>query len=62
MTRRTGVPVYKLSGENNVTSIPVRWAYPTAEDADNRTNYRAALVDQFGAEVDDRHQVMWLIK
>ena len=62
MTRRTGVPVYKLSSENNVPKIPVRWAYPTAEDADNKKNYRAALVTQFGAEIDDRDQVMWLIK
>lgn len=62
MTRRTGVPAYKFSSENNVTRIPVRWAYPTAEDADNRENYRAALVAQFGAEIDDRDQIMWLIK
>ncbi len=62
MTRRTGVPAYKFSNENNVTKIPVRWAYPTAEDTDNRVNYRAALKAQFGAEVDDRDQVMWLLK
>lgn len=62
MTRRTGVPVYKFSGENNVTKIPVRWAYPTAEDDDNHENYRAALVAQFGAEIDDRDQIMWLLK
>lgn len=62
MTRRTGVPAYKISGENNVTKVPVRWAYPVAEDADNRTNYRAALVAQFGAEVDDRDQIMWILK
>lgn len=62
MERRTGVPAYKFSSENNVTKIPVRWAYPTAEDADNRENYRAALVAQFGAEIDDRDQVIWLIK
>jgi hypothetical protein len=62
MTRRTGVPAYKFSTENSVPKIPVRWAYPTAEDTDNRQNYRAALRSQFGAEVDNRDQVMWLLK
>ena len=62
MTRRTGVPAYKFSTENNVDRIPVRWAYPTAEDTDNQENYRAALRSQFGDEVDDRDQVMWLLK
>ncbi|WP_316817209.1 SusD/RagB family nutrient-binding outer membrane lipoprotein [Pedobacter nyackensis] len=62
MTRRTGVPTYKFSAENSVTKIPVRWAYPTAEDTDNKQNYRAALRAQFGSEVDDRDQVMWLLK
>lgn len=62
MTRRTGIPVYKFSTENSVAKIPVRWAYPTAEDTDNRQNYRAALRSQFGSEIDDRDQVMWLLK
>lgn len=62
MTRRTGVPAYKISSENNVERVPVRWAYPTTEDTDNQENYRAALQLQFGSEVDDRDQVMWLLK
>ncbi|MEJ2901591.1 SusD/RagB family nutrient-binding outer membrane lipoprotein [Pedobacter panaciterrae] len=62
MTRRTGVPTYKFSTENSVTKIPVRWAYPTAEDTDNRAHYRAALRSQFGTEIDDRDQIMWLLK
>lgn len=62
MTRRTGVPTYKFSSQNNVTKIPGRWAYPTAEDSDNRVNYRAALLSQFGSEVDDRDQIIWLLK
>ncbi|MBC9797762.1 SusD/RagB family nutrient-binding outer membrane lipoprotein [Sinomicrobium weinanense] len=60
--RRTGVPEYKFSGINNVEKFPLRWAYPTAEDTDNHENYRAALKAQFGTEVDDRDQVMWLIR
>ncbi len=61
-TRRTGVPVLKFSGINNVTKLPVRWAYPTAELADNTLNYKAALSSQFGGVIDDRDQVMWLLK
>ncbi|MCM4152727.1 SusD/RagB family nutrient-binding outer membrane lipoprotein [Arenibacter sp. N53] len=61
-TRRTGVPTYIFSDENSITKYPVRWTYPTSEDSDNRDNYRAALRAQFGAEVDDRDQVIWLLK
>ena len=62
-TRRTGVPTYLFSSEhNNITKYPVRWTYPTSEDLDNKNNYRAALRAQFGAEVDDRDQVIWLLK
>lgn len=62
LTRRTGVPVYKFSSVNNVDKLPVRWAYPTSEDTDNHENYRAALMNQFGAEVDDRDQLIWLLQ
>jgi len=62
-TRRTGVPTYLFSSEHNsITKYPVRWTYPSSEDLDNKNNYRAALRAQFGAEVDDRDQVMWLLK
>lgn len=61
-TRRTGVPTYLFSSENSITKYPVRWTYPSSEDLDNKDNYRAALRSQFGAEVDDRDQVMWLLK
>ena len=62
-TRRTGVPTYIFTEANNsITEYPVRWTYPTSEDNDNQANYRAALVSQFGAEVDDRDQVIWLLK
>ncbi|KIO77885.1 hypothetical protein TH53_07095 [Pedobacter lusitanus] len=62
LNRRTGVPEYKFSNVNNITKFPVRWAYPTAENTDNTANYRAALTAQFGSEIDDRDQLMWLLK
>ncbi|MBC6999053.1 SusD/RagB family nutrient-binding outer membrane lipoprotein [Cytophaga sp. FL35] len=62
LQRRTGVPEFKFSGVNDVERFPVRWAYPTSEDTDNNENYRAALQSQFGEEVDDRDQIMWLIQ
>lgn len=61
-TRRTGVPTYIFSDENSITKYPIRWTYPSSEDTENRDNYRAALRAQFGAEVDDRDQVIWLLK
>ena len=60
--RRTGVPEFKVSGINNMDKMPLRWAYPGSEDTDNNVNYREALRRQFGEEVDDRDQVMWLLK
>ncbi len=62
LQRRTGVPQFKFSGVNDVDRFPVRWAYPGSEDTDNNANYREALRRQFGEEVDDRDQVMWLLK
>jgi len=62
MTRRTGVPSYKFSSENNVDQIPLRWMYPSSENERNQANYRNALISQFGAEIDDRDQVMWILK
>lgn len=64
-TRRTGVPTYIFSSENGIEAgekYPVRWTYPSSEENDNQTNYRAALTEQFGSEVDDRDQVIWLLK
>ncbi|GAB3655756.1 SusD/RagB family nutrient-binding outer membrane lipoprotein [Echinicola sediminis] len=62
MTRRTGVPTYKFSSENNVEQIPVRWMYPSSENDRNQENYRNALISQFGTENDSRDEIMWLIK
>lgn len=66
-TRRTGVPTYIFSAFNGIDpnlgeKYPVRWTYPGSEEEDNNTNYRAALQAQFGAEIDDRDQVIWLLK
>ena len=62
-TRRTGVPTYNFTELNNsITQYPVRWTYPDSEDIDNKINYRAALNSQFGAEVDDRDQVLWILQ
>ena len=61
--RRTGVPAYRFTELNNsITKYPVRWTYPDSEDVDNKINYRAALNAQFGSEVDDRDQVLWILK
>jgi len=66
-TRRTGVPTYIFSEENGIDpnlgeKYPIRWTYPGSEDDDNAINYRAALIAQFGEEIDDRDQVIWLLK
>ncbi len=64
-TRRTGIPTYVFSSFNGIDpgeEYPIRWTYPGSEQINNPENYRAALVSQFGAEVDDRDQVIWLLK
>ena len=62
-TRRTGVPSYLFTQEHNsIDRYPVRWTYPESEDLNNKNNYRAALVAQFGSEVDDRDQVIWILQ
>ncbi|GAA3557222.1 SusD/RagB family nutrient-binding outer membrane lipoprotein [Snuella lapsa] len=66
-TRRTGVPNYIFSTNNGIDpnlgeKYPVRWTYPQSEEDNNNTNYRAALQAQFGAEVDDIDQIIWLLK
>lgn len=60
--RRTGVPAFQSgSGVGNNGIIPLRWAYPVSEQAQNAANWKAALsAQQFQA--DDLNQVMWLLK
>ena len=65
--RRTGVPTFIFSSYNGLDpnlgeKYPVRWRYPGSEEDDNNVNYRAALQAQFGAEVDDNDQVIWLLQ
>ncbi|NIM35641.1 MAG: SusD/RagB family nutrient-binding outer membrane lipoprotein [Hydrotalea flava] len=60
--RRTGVPAFEGgSGVGNNGIIPIRWAYPVSEQAQNAANWKTALQSQqFSA--DDLNQKMWLLK
>ena len=60
--RRTGVPAFQSgAGVGNNGTIPLRWAYPTTEQVQNKANRSAALsAQQFSA--DDLNQTMWLLK
>lgn len=60
--RRTGVPAFQGgSGVGNNGVIPIRWAYPVSEQAQNAANWNAALQNQqFSA--DDLNQKIWLLK
>jgi hypothetical protein len=60
--RRTGVPAFQGgSGVGNNGVVPVRWAYPVTEQAQNTANWSAALKSQ-GFSADDLNQKMWLLK
>lgn len=60
--RRTGVPAFQGgSGVGNNGVVPVRWAYPVSEQAQNTTNWSAAVKNQ-GFAADDLNQKMWLLK
>jgi hypothetical protein len=60
--RRAGVPAFEGgSGVGNNGVVPVRWAYPVSEQAQNSKNWQAALSSQ-GFSADDLNQKMWLIK
>jgi hypothetical protein len=64
-TRRTGVPTYVYSTFNGIEddeTYPVRWTYPSSEQIYNAENYYNALRSQFGAEVDNIDQVIWLLE
>jgi len=61
--RRTGFPTFdKGPGTGNGGNIPVRWLYPLSEATNNTANYKAALQNQFGAEVDDLDDELWIDK
>jgi hypothetical protein len=59
--RRTGYPVFDVGpGTGNGGKIPKRWLYPVSEVTNNTANYKAALQRQFGAEVDDLNEELWI--
>ena len=59
--RRTGYPVFDVGpGTGNGGKIPKRWLYPVSEVTNNTVNYKAALQRQFGAEVDDLNEELWI--
>jgi hypothetical protein len=61
--RRTGLPdFHEGPGTGNNGHIPRRWLYPVSEATNNRTNYTAALMRQFGSEVDDVNNDLWINK
>jgi len=61
--RRTGYPVFDVGpGTGNGGKIPKRWLYPVSEATNNTDNYKAALQRQFGAEVDDLNNDLWINK
>ncbi|MBL7872032.1 MAG: SusD/RagB family nutrient-binding outer membrane lipoprotein [Cyclobacteriaceae bacterium] len=61
--RRTGVPAFHSGvGTGNSGVIPKRWLYPTSETFYNDANLKTALMRQFGSEVDDVDNVLWINK
>jgi len=60
--RRTGIPAFQGgSGVGNSGVIPIRWAYPVTEQAQNSTNWAAAVKSQ-GFSADDLNQKIWLLQ
>jgi hypothetical protein len=61
--RRTGIPTFDVGpGTGNGGNIPKRWLYPVSEVTNNTVNYKAALQQQFGSEVDDLDNELWINK
>jgi hypothetical protein len=59
--RRTGVPAFHTGlGTGNSGIIPKRWLYPTTENLYNNTNLLNALQSQFGSQVDDVDNELWI--
>lgn len=60
--RRTGVPAFHTGpGSGNSQRIALRYQYPNAERAVNKTNVEAAISSQFGG-TDDINAKMWILK
>ena len=61
--RRTGVPAFHAGpGTGNSEVIPKRWLYPTSENLYNHDNLMNALNNQFGSDVDDVDNEIWISK
>ncbi len=61
--RRTGLPVFDEGpGTGNGGNIPVRWLYPVSESTNNTENYKTALQSQFGSDVDNVNNELWINK
>jgi len=61
--RRTGVPAFHAGpGTGNSGIIPKRWLYPTSENLYNNSNLNDALQSQFGTQVDDVDNELWINK
>lgn len=61
--RRTSVPTFHSGpGTGNSGVIPKRWLYPSDESFYNATNLSAALSRQFGSNVDDVDNELWINK
>jgi hypothetical protein len=60
--RRTGIPTFHTGpGNGNSQRVALRYQYPSAERAVNKTNVEAAISTQFGG-ADDINAKMWIIK
>ena len=60
--RRTGVPTFTTGiGTGNGGIIPLRFQYPVAERAANKSNYDASVASQYGGK-DEINAKMWVIK
>lgn len=60
--RRTGIPTFQNGvGVGNNGVVPLRWAYPTTEQTQNATNWKAALANQ-NFTTDDLNGKMWLLQ
>jgi hypothetical protein len=62
--RRTKQPFFYEGGPGtgNGGVIPKRYQYPNTERDNNTVNYKAALVRQFGTEVDNVNNDLWIAK
>ncbi|MFN0216841.1 MAG: SusD/RagB family nutrient-binding outer membrane lipoprotein [Saprospiraceae bacterium] len=62
--RRTNTPFFYQGGPGTGNSgvIPNRFQYPTSERDNNTVNYNAALTRQFGTQIDNINDKLWIVK